>query len=105
MVAALVADREILKVEQLAERYGVSVRTLQRLFDRYVGVNPKGVIQRFRLHEAAEKIEQGEAVDWPALSVEMGYFDQAHFIKDFKAYIGKTPDEYMRTISGTGTGG
>ncbi|WP_239618138.1 helix-turn-helix transcriptional regulator [Cohnella mopanensis] len=98
MVATLVADRDILKVEQLAERYDVSVRTLQRLFDRYVGVSPKGVIQRFRLHEVAEKIEKGETVDWPALSEEMGYFDQAHFIKDFKAYLGKTPDEYMRTI-------
>jgi AraC-like DNA-binding protein len=98
IVAALVADRSILKVEQLADRFDVSVRTLQRLFDRYVGVNPKGVIQRFRLHETAEKIEQGEVVDWAKLSLDMGYFDQAHFIKDFKSYLGKTPDEYMRSI-------
>ncbi|QJD86133.1 helix-turn-helix transcriptional regulator [Cohnella herbarum] len=98
IVAALVTDLDILKVEQLADRFDLSVRTLQRLFDRYVGVNPKGVIQRFRLHEAAERIEQGEAVDWPKLSLDMGYFDQAHFIKDFKAYLGKTPDEYMRSI-------
>lgn len=100
IVTALVTDRDILKVEQLANRFDLSVRTLQRLFDRYVGVNPKGVIQRFRLHEAAERIEQGEAVDWPKLSLDMGYFDQAHFIKDFKAYLGKTPDEYMRSIPG-----
>lgn len=98
MVAVLVAEPDILKVEQLAVRFDVSVRTLQRLFDRYVGISPKGVIQRYRLHEVAEQIEKGDIIDWLKLSLDMGYFDQAHFIKDFKAMLGKTPDEYMSTI-------
>jgi AraC-like DNA-binding protein len=98
MVAALIAEREILKVEHLANRFDMSTRTLQRLFNRYVGVNPKGVIQRYRLHEVAEKIEDGEAIDWIKLSLDMGYYDQAHFIKDFKAILGRSPEEYARTI-------
>jgi AraC-like DNA-binding protein len=96
MVATLIAEREILKVEDLASRFDMSTRTLQRLFNRYVGVNPKGVIQRYRLHEVAEKIEQGEAIDWLKLSLDMGYYDQAHFIKDFKAILGRSPEEYAR---------
>lgn len=96
MVADLAANRDILRVEQLAERYGKSARTLQRLFERYVGVSPKGVIQRFRLHEAAERLEKGEAMDLAALSQDMGYYDQAHFIKDFKSFVGTSPEAYLR---------
>ncbi|BBI31040.1 AraC family transcriptional regulator [Cohnella abietis] len=98
IVAALIADRGILKVEQLAGIFDISVRTLQRLFSKYVGVNPKGVIQRYRLHEVAENIEKGEAIDWLKLAVDMGYYDQAHFIKDFKAILGKSPEEYVRMV-------
>ncbi|MCD9022527.1 DUF6597 domain-containing transcriptional factor [Cohnella silvisoli] len=98
MVAVLIAEKDILKVEHLASRFGMSMRTLQRLFSKYVGVNPKGVIQRYRLHEVAEKIENGEAIDWVKLATDMGYYDQAHFIKDFKAILGKSPDEYIRSI-------
>jgi AraC-like DNA-binding protein len=99
IVAALIAEREILKVEQLASRFGMGIRTIQRLFSKYVGVNPKSVIQRYRLHEVAEKMENGEAVDWLKLSMDMGYYDQAHFIKDFKAILGKSPDEYVRSVN------
>jgi len=102
LVAELVADRAIVQVEQLAERFGIGVRTLQRLFDKYVGVSPKGVIQRFRMHEIAGRIDKGEALDWSALSLDMGYYDQAHFIKDFKAVLGATPDEYARRSSRPG---
>jgi len=98
IVAALMVEREIVQVEQLSEKFKIGVRTLQRLFDRYIGVSPKGVIQRFRMHEIAERIDKGEAVDWLRLSMDMGYYDQAHFIKDFKAVLGKTPDEYMKGV-------
>jgi AraC-like DNA-binding protein len=72
---------------------GYSKRTLQRLFREYVGVSPKWVLQRVRLHEAAERMAGGEG-DWPRLALELGFFDQAHFIKAFKAVIGLTPGDY-----------
>ena len=75
-------------------RFGLSARSLQRLFRRYVGVGPKWVLQRYRLHEAAERIADGEGGDWAAFALELGYFDQAHFIKDFKALVGCSPAEY-----------
>jgi AraC-like DNA-binding protein len=80
-------------VEQLCSLAGYSKRTLQRLFREYVGVTPKWVLQRVRLHEAAERMADGER-DWPRLAVELGYFDQAHFIKAFKATIGRSPADY-----------
>jgi AraC-like DNA-binding protein len=80
-------------VEELGQRAGYSQRTLQRLFREYVGVSPKWVLSRIRLHEAADRMADGEK-DWPRLAVELGYFDQAHFIKAFKACIGRSPAEY-----------
>jgi AraC-like DNA-binding protein len=83
-----------LTVEELAARHGVSMRKLQRLFRRYVGVSPKWVLQRFRLHEAAERVDAIGAADAAATALELGYFDQAHFINDFRAGIGRSPGRY-----------
>ncbi|PCC71611.1 AraC-type DNA-binding protein [Nannocystis exedens] len=84
----------IARVEQLAELAQIPARTLQRLFRRYVGVGPKWVIRCFRLHEAAERLAAGRVLDGARLAAELGYFDQAHFIHDFKALIGSAPSEY-----------
>ncbi|MCC6458369.1 MAG: AraC family transcriptional regulator [Caldilineaceae bacterium] len=96
IVDAISAERTITKVDHLAHRFNINKRGLQRLFHQYIGVSPKWVIQRYRLHEAAERMASGEAVDWSRLAVDLGYFDQAHFIKDFKAIVGLTPAEYAK---------
>lgn len=100
IVDCIVDDRTITRVDELVRRVGISKRTLQRLFHHYVGVSPKWTIQRYRLHEAAETLSAsaGDAVDWPKLALELGYFDQAHFIKDFKAIIGQTPAQYVKEL-------
>ncbi|MFC4812044.1 DUF6597 domain-containing transcriptional factor [Paenibacillus sp. GCM10023250] len=99
IVREVIGNREITKVEDLAERFGVNKRALQRLFGRFVGVSPKWIIQRYRLQEAAERIERERgAPDWPRLAQELGFYDQAHFIKSFKALIGKSPEEYGREL-------
>lgn len=89
-------NREIIKVEQLSDHTGLSIRQLQRLFHKYIGVTPKWVIKRFRLQEAAERIEQDESARWTELAIQLGYFDQAHFIKDFKSVLGQSPAAYKR---------
>jgi len=94
----VIADRNILQVEDLASLFNMNKRTLQRIFSQYVGVSPKWVIKRYRLHEAADRLASGEIVDWPRIALDLGYFDQAHFIKDFKTLVGKSPAEYARTI-------
>lgn len=96
IVRGVMDDRAIIRVEQLSERTGLSVRQLQRLFQRYVGVTPKWVIRRFRLQEAAERIERDASISWAELAMQLGYFDQAHFIKDFKAVLGQPPSAYRK---------
>lgn len=96
IVDDIAADRAVLQVDALAARHGMGVRALQRLFNEYVGIGPKWVINRYRLHEALERAQAGAAVDWTALAHELGYFDQAHFIGDFRAMVGCTPAQYRR---------
>lgn len=94
IVRLAIATPGLNRVEQLARAAALQTRSLQRLFRRYLGVTPKWVLCRFRMQEAAQRVAAGELVDWAALAVELGYFDQAHFAGDFKAQLGKTPGEY-----------
>jgi AraC-like DNA-binding protein len=98
LVRAVVADmRDALpgtRVDEIAARHHLTTRTLQRLFRRYVGVGPKWVLQRHRLHDAIEQLGAGRGTDWTRLALDLGYFDHAHFIRDFRAVVGRTPAQY-----------
>ncbi|MCT1901108.1 helix-turn-helix domain-containing protein [Oceanobacillus sojae] len=99
IVMEIINDRNIIKVEQISEQNNLSIRQLQRLFRKYIGVSPKWVIKRFRLQEVAEKLEQDDTPQWAELAVQLGYFDQAHLIKDFKSVIGQSPGAYKQSES------
>ena len=103
VVALAESDPAMARVTDLAERTGLTVRKLQRLFASYVGVSPRWVLRRFRVHEAAERVARGEVADWSALACELGYFDQAHFIREFKAQTGRTPGEYAALCASNDT--
>jgi AraC-like DNA-binding protein len=92
------------QVEELAAHAQMAVRTLQQLFSDYVGVSPKWVIRRFRLHEAADRLAQGTDVDLAALAQALGYFDQAHFTSDFRRLVGKSPGRYREEARHEGGG-
>jgi AraC-like DNA-binding protein len=94
LVARMAADPTLVRVEQLVEVSGWSVRTLQRRFRRELGVSPKWVLARFRLQEAALAIERDPDVDLAALAVRLGWYDQAHLTNDFRRMLGETPGQY-----------
>ena len=64
LVSRITDDPGLRRVDQLSAESGMTARTLQRLFADYVGVSPKWVMRRARLHEAAERADSGEPVDW-----------------------------------------
>jgi AraC-like DNA-binding protein len=104
IVQEVMDDREIIRVEQISERTGLSIRQLQRLFRKYVGIAPKWVIKRFRLQETAQRLERDETVEWAELALQLGYFDQAHLIKDFKSVLGLSPSAYRKMSDDPGKG-
>jgi AraC-like DNA-binding protein len=87
------------KVEDVAARHGLSARTLQRLFRTYIGLGPKWVLQRYRLHEAAERMAAGEANDLTRLALDLGYFDLAHFTRHFRRAVGRSPTAFLRAAA------
>jgi AraC-like DNA-binding protein len=95
LVEQLAADCTITRVDQAAARLGVSVRKLQRLFDHAIGVGPKWVIKRYRLHEAIAQLAAPTPPDMASLALTLGYCDQAHFIEDFKSMVGRPPGAYI----------
>ena len=90
MLSAVPGER----VADVAGRRHLSERTLQRLFATYVGVGPKWVLQRYRLHEAVEQLQAEREIDWARFALDLGYYDQGHFARDFRALVGRTPAEY-----------
>lgn len=94
LVGHIRADRTVRRVGDFARAEGLSVRALQRLFATCVGVSPKWVILRYRIHEALEQAGTRDDIDWAALAADLGYADQAHLVRDFTATVGVPPTAY-----------
>ncbi|MBV8657722.1 MAG: AraC family transcriptional regulator [Burkholderiales bacterium] len=94
IAAYIQAEPTLTRVDDLCAAMDIGKRTLQSLFKHYVGISPKWMIQRYRLHEALERLDGRPVPDWSDFALSLGYFDQAHFIKDFRVMVGMTPGEY-----------
>lgn len=90
-------NRGVRRLSQLCAAVGIGQRSLQRLFLQHAGVSPTWVLRRYRLLEAAEAVRNGEQVSWAHVAAELGYADQAHLTRDFRAAIGKTPAAYAHS--------
>jgi AraC-like DNA-binding protein len=97
-IVAFIEERtDVVRVSQVCEQFDVTERQLQRLCVKRIGLGPKWVIQRRRLHEAAEAL-RSDGVNLAALAADLGYADQAHFTRDFKAVTGRTPGEFASVL-------
>jgi AraC-like DNA-binding protein len=101
LLGAMVEDRSLVRVDQVAALGSLSIRSLQRLFARYLGVSPKSVLARYRLQDAAAAIDAGSVDDLAGLAVSLGWFDQAHFSRDFRAVVGMPPSAYLQRARST----
>jgi AraC-like DNA-binding protein len=59
-------------------------------------LTPKRVIRLFRMQQMADQIMQASSIDWRELANKLGYFEQAHCIRDFKSFTGKTPSAFLK---------
>jgi len=82
-------------VGALADAAGVSGNHLAAQFKSHVGVTPKRVARIYRFARLILSVDAPRPVDWPELAHTAGYFDQAHFSREFKDFTGHTPTEYL----------
>lgn len=89
-----------LSLENLSQKVGYSQKHLIQLFKEQVGLPPKAFMRIIRFQRAIKEIEQRGDIQWSHLALDCGYFDQAHFIRDFKQFSGFTPEDYLRRKNG-----
>lgn len=82
-------------VSDMTAQLGVSPKRFIHLFEEAVGLTPKVFCRLLRFQEGLSLIEAGQWSSWADLALSCGYFDQAHFIHDFQAFSGLTPQAYM----------
>ncbi len=90
----IAGDPGIVRIEQVARRLGVSVRGVQRLAHRGIGLPPLAVIRRYRLQEAAQRLREDPTLSIAQTAADLGYADQAHLAHDFRQVLGTTPSAY-----------
>ncbi|MFF0312187.1 helix-turn-helix domain-containing protein [Streptosporangium sp. NPDC004379] len=82
-------------IAALTDAAGVSGTHLAAQFKAHVGVTPKRVARIYRFARLIVSVDALGPVDWPRLAQTAGYFDQAHFIREFKDFTGHTPTDYL----------
>jgi AraC-like DNA-binding protein len=87
-------DRSILRAEDLAAASGLGLRSLQRLVRDQLGLTPKWLIRRYRMQEAAALLAGPTPPPLAELAASLGFTDQAHLSREFRAVIGETPRRY-----------
>ncbi len=90
--SAVDAAHGAVRVDELAHQAGVSTRTIERMFREHVGIAPKTFIRNVRFQHAVSKLNTPASfTNLADLACACGYFDQSHFIKDFKALARRLP--------------
>ena len=95
ILKAIHIDHDI-SINSLSDLFEISVRDIQRLFKTYIGVSPKVYMRLNKIRNVKNKIANNEFESLTQLSMDNGYFDQAHFIRDFKAFMEETPKKYHK---------
>ena len=99
--AALVSDiMHVLKqddffdnIENVASRYGITSRYLQKLFLKHTGLTPKLYSKIHRFQNSLSLVAKKDT-SLTSIAYDCGYFDQSHFIREFKSFTGRTPSDY-----------
>lgn len=87
----------IATVKNVTDRIGLSPRRFIELFRRETGFTPKSFCRVMRFQKALRRIARGTYIEWPQIALDAGYFDQAHFIHDFRSFSGINPSTYLQT--------
>ena len=100
-VSSIVNHPTLRCLHKLSDEIGYSQKHFIDLFRQQVGVTPKQYLKIMRFQKAVGAIENNESIRWSNIALESGYYDQAHFIHDFKLFSGFTPNEYIKRKTDT----
>ena len=86
---------QFIAIRDLANTIGITQKHLISQFEKIVGLRPKRFARVCKFQKVLNLIEQQNRVEWSAITYECGYYDQAHFIKEFQTFSGLNPSAYL----------
>lgn len=84
-------------IDALAGRIGISRRHFERVFGEHIGVTPKVFQRTARLNQTVRELLLAEPRATLATALDHGYYDQAHFIREFRSFVGESPQSYLES--------
>ena len=99
-VARIEATQGRADVDALARDAGIGRRQLERRFGDFVGVGPGLLASIFRFRSVFDVMERDASRPWTDAALAAGYYDQSHFIREFRRFVGVTPTVFARTAAG-----
>jgi AraC-like DNA-binding protein len=90
-VALALGRRGLMKVSEMAGVLDLSARQLERVFREQIGLRPKLFLRVLRFQEVLRSLRDGSQSTWADVAARHGFYDQAHFIRDFKEFVGESP--------------
>lgn len=97
-VAEIARNHGAVPIRALSDHIGISQKHLNAQFKRLVGATPKELARIYRFKHVLYSIDPSQPVDWTHLAFQFRYYDQSHFNKDFEAFTGDNPTEYLRLV-------
>lgn len=95
-VKSIQANPSQIILKEIVEKTGYSHKQFIHIFKKQLGLTPKFYQRIIRFNKALEEINAHNAIDWSRISYDCGYYDQAHFIHEFKKFSGFNPSEYLK---------
>lgn len=94
-IASMLRQPGTAALRDVTSHMGYSQKHFISLFRKHAGVTPKAFMRVMRFQQAIRHIAQHKDPRWTSVALESGYYDQAHFIHDFREFSGFTPTQYM----------
>lgn len=98
MLTTLKIDSSEQNLSQIASKHNVTPRYLHKLINQYTGLSPK-FYTKIRRFQHSLKLISNNNQPFTTIAYSCGYFDQSHFIRDFKSFTGITPSAYLDNIT------
>lgn len=82
-------------IKNISDREVISERQIRRIFNNWIGINPKTFCKIVRFQNIIKAKRGSQEINWINLALESGYYDQTHFINEFKELSGFTPEKFF----------
>jgi AraC-like DNA-binding protein len=95
-IRIILSNKGNIRISELPEIVGCSERHLRRKFDRWLGVSPKVFCRIIRFQNVCRTLHHNPKCNLLSAALDVGYYDQSHFIHEFNSYYGLNPSEFVR---------